>query len=190
VNRLSSPELIDSLEEASLRVFKNLDAYEVAFTPEIECRFVLFPVDHYRLTKDQFVALGRAAVEAVHDNSAYLFDVEQWTKFGWDRKRREYWLLSLDDYEAYENPPDDANIVIIQNAIVSTSGRWGMVISDENHAIVGGSKEFVSRFLDALQVNKNEMRNLWLRHWHRNQKELGYETSWLSRQVDELTGAN
>jgi hypothetical protein len=184
--RLTSQEDIRALKHVSSEVFENLDAYSVEFTPAIECRFVLFPVDHYHLTRDQFAALGQAA-EALRDDSAYLFDVEQWTRFGWETQRREFWRLSLDDHAAYEDPPADANIVIMQNAIVSISGKWGIVISDENHAIVGGPEQFVSLFLDALGVNTNDMRNRWLEHWDRNQKALGYETGWLARQVEELS---
>jgi hypothetical protein len=186
MRRIDLPTELPAVRAATSAVFKNLDPYDVRFTPAIKHRFVLFPVDHYQLTFEQFRALAQAAaIES--DDFAYQFDVEQWPKFGWDERRREYWRIQLDDYVSYERPPDDANIVIMQNAVVSPRGAWGLVISDENHAIVGGSDEFAGVLLRDLGVSEQEMMDRWIAVWRRNRDELGYDASWLRDQLAHLS---
>ena len=54
------------------------------------------------------------------------------------------WYVSLDEIEQLRR--DDAYpVTFVETALVSESGRWGMLISHEDHAVVGGSRGFIDR---------------------------------------------
>jgi len=46
---------------------------------------------------------------------------------------------------------------ILENAIYSTKGKWGLWFSSDNHAIIGGSELFVDTFYRAIGKSIDDM---------------------------------
>jgi hypothetical protein len=119
-----------------------VDVYGEPFRAELPARAILYPVDP-ELDDDQLDALA-AAAEAVGDRGFYVslvgFDEAETLDCHWHVP-----LSELGSYDALE--PCAIGGLTYDNALYSASGRWGMLISLEEHAIVGGTPDFLERLL-------------------------------------------
>jgi hypothetical protein len=117
------------------RVFANTDPFGYPFTSAVDAVLVFYPIEGYWLTRPQYDSVVNAA-RALGDSTFYLSLVEHsgdWVARG------EHWLCKFPRYEEYRG----IESLVLENALYSSSGRWGVLISHESHALVGGSREFV-----------------------------------------------
>ena len=135
------------------QVFADDNPYGEPFTPEIERRMVLFPINR-ELEEGQFDALARAA-SALADDLFYFFTVERpWSEDQLESALQEQstvepmegsgdqrWAIPF-DYGAYS----DVGAIDV-SALCSPSGRWGVLVSNDDHAVVGGSDTFIAHLL-------------------------------------------
>jgi len=112
---------------ARKRIFAELDPFGAPFTDGIRERALLFPVS-LELEPGQVGALGEAA-HAVGDETIFLEVLYS---------DSEFWEFSVDVEGLY-----DVVDVFVETAMFSPSGTWGMIISPEDHAVLGGPPEFV-----------------------------------------------
>jgi hypothetical protein len=120
----------------------SVDVYGEPFRADLPARTILYPVDP-ELDGDQLDALAMAA-EVVGDEGFYVslvgFDEAETLDCHWYVP-----LCELASYDALE--PCSIGGLTHDNALYSPSGRWGMLISLEEHAIVGGTPDFLERLL-------------------------------------------
>jgi hypothetical protein len=124
----SDPNLVQALE----RVFLTGDPRVNRFTPNVARRALLFPVE-YHLSDDWFDAV-RAGALLVGDRTAF---------FGWSEGKPgsappEATLLEL-KFAAYL----ETALEPLQTFLISPTGAWGLKMTDERVALVGGSEDFV-----------------------------------------------
>jgi hypothetical protein len=67
--------------------------------------------------------------------------------------------IDLSDYESYQ-----ALHLTIENAIYSMSGSWGVLLSHEMHAVVGGEAAFISDF-NQMDDSSEEQWSAFLAQW-------------------------
>lgn len=112
------------------RVFAMLDPFDAPFSNDVTERGLLFPVS-YDLEPAQ-IAVVRAAAKGVGDESIFLESLVASTPDA------SYWEFSVDG----EGPYDVIEFVL-ENVIFSSTGKWGMTISEEDHAVIGGVPGFM-----------------------------------------------
>lgn len=117
------------------RVFADDDPFGQPFGPEVDRRLLLFPVTR-TLEEDQFGALAHAAA-GLSEDSFYFFTDQPWSVDS-SEPGHQLWHIPF-DFAAYDEVG-----AIGASALCSPSGRWGLLISDEDHAVVGGPEAFVA----------------------------------------------
>ena len=110
------------------RVFAELDPFGARFTDDVRERALLFPVS-YELEPGQMDAV-RDAARAVGDETIFL---EVLVLEG-----SRYWEFSVRG-----DGPYDVVDVYLETALFSPAGTWGMIISPDDHAVMGGPPGFV-----------------------------------------------
>jgi hypothetical protein len=130
------------------RVFRVVDAYEEPFTDAAPVRALLFP-QSYQLEPPQLAVLKRAA-KSVGDDSILLESMEAATP---DEPRWEFSVEGDGPYDVIE--------FILVNAMFSPSGQWGLVISEEDHAVIGGVGDFMRIIADEFPATAEPTQHFW-----------------------------
>lgn len=117
------------------RVFKSNDPFEDSFSEEVDSRLLLYPTYGYHLTEEQYHAIVLAAKE-IGDKGYYISVVEYAGDF---LSNGKHWFCELPEYSKYLQIP-----LVLENALYSENGIFGMLISHEDHALVGGKREFIA----------------------------------------------
>jgi hypothetical protein len=168
------------LKTEFLKVFKGIDPFHEVFNDAVVERLIIYPTDGYYLTPEQFEALLNAA-NIVGDSEIYISEVESesdcFTAGESDRKYQcKHWVvenqIQLNQY--YELP------IVLENAIYSPQGKWGIIISHEEHALLGGMNEFMKYF--KASYNKwNEDTESFIVTWESNKKLYDSNLDWLPK---------
>lgn len=72
--------------------------------------------------------------------------------------------------------------IIIENTIYSSHGNWGIIISHEEHAVLGGHKEFIETFKAAYPNYIHDQKKFIqaIEYWSLKQKK---DSSWLKSYI-------
>lgn len=129
------------------------------------------PCKGYYLTESQYHALTEAA-KCIGDNGIIISIVETGIE---NFNSSEHWFLKFPtSYEEYINIP-----LVLENSIYSPSGRWGVIISHEEHAVLGSDSLFFETFKKFYPKWAQEKRN-FLDMWERNVNKYGSNIDWMS----------
>ena len=140
------------IREAWQRVFSTNNAFVYPFKRFRACR-IFYPTDGYHLTEDQFSSIMTASRGAGEIDFLISIVESEGTSF-LDRSWG-HWACSAPSYKEYSELP-----LALENALYSTRGRWGILVSHEMHALVGGTAPFLTR-LDELYLSwANDLRRL------------------------------
>ena len=137
-------------------VFASTDPFTVPFTETIEAYVVFHPTDGYHLTRSQYEVL-LAAARDVGDGHFFVSVVEYEPDF---ISEQDHWRCSFPSYDDYLRLP-----LVLENAIYSAQSQWGVLVSHEDHALVGGSREFMRHIHDSYpdwREDISRLRSTWV----------------------------
>lgn len=173
---LTPKEWRESGAPARNRIFASDDPYEEPFLAEVGSRGLLFPMG-YAHEGHELEAL-RAAAGSVGETTCYL----QLYLFGEDES--PYWELDLSESDPYDGIP-----FIRENSLFSQEGGWGLLVSDENHALVAGDETFVQTLVSALDPPDLDAHALrFLAQWVELRARAGRGYDWLPVLLAHLYG--
>lgn len=155
------------------------DGFGEIFSPQITSKIILFPC--YRNAFDECLssqALVDAAL-AIGDTGCYIFP--------WFNGPSNYCYVPLLEFvEGYDGEPGSTTLIgsrigvdpyDIETTIVSSQGKWGLYMSSEHHALLGGSPDFIEEIRKRTPNIDNqvyEFFEFW--HAHRNSNvERGFD---------------
>jgi hypothetical protein len=161
-------------------VFHTADPFGCPFRDEVEVRDLLYPVG-FRLDEEEFRAVAEAAGK-LGEGRAFLSEVEGYSGSRW--AARNHWEIDLSEYP-YPQLASQGFIDVMENAIYSTAGTWGLLISHEQHALVGGPPLFVSSLRG--QLDRDHLGN-FLSFWRENLERFQSDLSWLAPLLKHLYG--
>ncbi len=95
-----------------------------------------YPTYGYHLTELQYQALLNA-IKRIDEDGFFISIVESREPESL-AEDSNHWSCELPPYADYADLP-----IVLENAIYSKLGTWGVIISHELHALVGGSEVFV-----------------------------------------------
>lgn len=130
---------LETVRCAWSRIFKTNDPFVWPFQPGFEVGRLFYPTDGYHLTEPQYQALASAIAQSGDDECLISTTESDGTSF-LDRSSG-HWVCGASAYEEY-----CSLALTLENALYSRAGRWGVLISHEQHALIAGT----SRFLTAL----------------------------------------
>ena len=74
---------------------------------------------------------------------------------------------------------------MLENVLYSPSGQWGIMLSHEEHALLGGSTQFMSRLHDKLPPDSLEE---FLSFWKYARDHYQANIEWLPKQLIHVYG--
>ncbi|QIB70558.1 hypothetical protein Ami103574_15210 [Aminipila butyrica] len=183
-----SESSFDRIAKSYFNVFSGNNPFEDCFKKEIEKVELLYPVDGYYMTRKQYTALKIALSNLYIDEEVYISEIEKEAigdifKQNCDVSKYElkHWSFDLStSYDEYMQI--DVNV---ENAIYSSQGRWGIIISHEEHAVIGGSIEFLDEF-KAKYPEFNSSLNNFQAHWEYNKNNYNSDMEWYNRFIQSL----
>jgi len=155
----------ESAKNSFERIFISTDPFAWPFHERIKDYIFFYPTEGYALTKKQYVAIMRAA-EKLEDNTFYHSVVEAEDDIVNEKDildRNIHWLCENPDYKEY------FSIVTfpLECGLYSEKGNWGILISQEEHAIVGGTNSFMDELRKKYPDWKKDREELF-RFWKNN----------------------
>jgi hypothetical protein len=144
-----------------------------------------FPDGLYSPTTEQFDRLALAA-SRLDETDAYIAVTEG---TGSPSDIELVWRFDLREspYGALNQHHTDVWAPALENAIFSTNGSWGIVFSQEDHAVLGGSKLFVSNF--ASRFPQERIGAEFVRTWRQRAVEWKTDIEWLPGLLENVYGA-
>ncbi|SFC82962.1 hypothetical protein SAMN04488168_11058 [Bacillus sp. 491mf] len=184
INEITNENTKQDLMHTFEKIFMSTNPFQYVFTKNIKEVIILFPTDGYYLTEKQFIALQETMV-TFKENEFYISEVEGTDIFKNVEKTNSYqsrhWIIddvtSLHDYDEVQ--------LFLENAIYSTQGKWGLIVSHEEHALLGGTSEFIRRF----KMNYpewEECTNNLLKQWKDNERLYGASSIWVDNLIKSI----
>ncbi len=135
------------------QVFRSNDPFAWPFRPKFTVGRIFYPTDGYHLTKPQFLAIGEALKQA--GEKGFFLSVVESEGLSFLEKNWGHWACENPSYEDYSKLP-----LTLENAIYSKEGNWGVLISHEMHALIAGSREFMTALDEQYRGWPNDLRLL------------------------------
>ena len=183
VSKVSDPQHLAAARAAFHAVFRNPDPFEEPFQARIPERLILYPIS-YQLDEQEYAAVA-AAASAVGELTAFLTLTENSEGLPFEELRHWHIDLGYHPYEALLST--EGWVPFMENAIYSTNGLWGLIISHEDHAVIGGPPRFIEGITRNLPDVGGQIRE-FLATWKDNRDRLGYEIDWLPRHLTHVYG--
>jgi hypothetical protein len=175
---LSEEEYLIEAAPFLRQIFGDDDPFGQPFTDAIEVRRILYAIT-YRLPLPLLKVLANAASE-VGDEGFYFSVLE---RPAMDQQDRPYhWYIpfaELEQYYSLDYP------FVLENVLYSPSGQWGIMVSHEEHALLGGSTQFMSRLQDKLPPDSLEE---FLSFWKYARDHYQANIAWLPKQLIHVYG--
>jgi hypothetical protein len=180
MNALTEREFEVQAKKYFWTVFAGIDPYDEPFQPYVFPRLLLFP---YRWQLDipwinplkktmRFLGEEGFFVSALHRPPA-------------DEQPQPYhWYVPITEMDRY------GSLVVSQvNAVYSINGTWGVICSDEDHAIIGGPELLIANIQEAVtdfDVRIKQFIDMWKYYHQKN----GVSIQWLFSMLSHIYGAD
>jgi hypothetical protein len=171
-------EYREKLEPIYRVVFANNDPYDAPFQPIIQPRLLLFEFQ-WSLSEPWLTPVVLAAKDLGEEG----FYVSALGRPEPEKQTQPYhWYVPLKEADSY------GSVVISQeNAIYSINGWWGIICSDEDHALVGGPEVLIGNIRKAvpdLEQRVYEFLDMWKHYHERNNVKL----NWMPLMLTHIFG--
>lgn len=189
ITQVYNKDILRQFKDAYYKVFKNNDPFGEMFQDIIRKRIILCPIDGFYLTKAQYEAL-LGAINAVQDDNINISEVESQADCfniceNNDKYQCQHWEL-VNNFTLYNDY--SALPIIVENAIYSPSGKWGILISHEGHAVIGGTDKFVDAFKALYPLWENGIKS-FERQWDYNKNEYKSDVDWIPKLINHINNA-
>lgn len=186
---LSEEEFQAEAAPALHRVFAREDPWHRPFAAGVEVRRLLYPVS-FTLSGFDFPLLEAlvSASTGLGEAGFYVSVVER-PRRGSKRDCEEdwHWYIPYSEMEAYHSL---GYVFVLEHTLYSPSGRWGLMISHEDHALLGGEavfftamREAIPGFDDVAQIQE------FLSVWEYYRVQAGADVSWIPDLLAHVYGA-
>ena len=182
-SKISDQKLLMSAREAFHAVFQSPDPFGEPFRANVSVRQILYPID-YELSEKQYAAIANAA-RSLGEATAFFTETEGYQK-GVGFEDWDHWQIDLCDYP-YQALRNLEWCSLMESAIYSTCGTWGLIISHEQHAVIGGSPGFIKILNSNLPGVENQIQE-FLSAWKYNRDHLGSDVVWLQKALAHIYG--
>ena len=166
--------------DAFRAVFQSTDPFDAPLTDRMTSRGLLYPVP-YLLEPEQFVAVV-AAARTMGDDRLCISVTEEFD--GLSGLKAEHYIVNYWEETEYQAL---GTVGVLENALYSPSGQWGLIISHEQHAVAGGSRSF----WDALALSFPDVDSSleqFLQTWAEHRRRRKADTSWVGTLLTHIYG--
>lgn len=182
--RLKHHKQLTDAQEAFHNVFHSPDPFDEPFQSKIEKRLILYPFQYVPNNK-QYIAI-EAAAESIGEKNAYISQIEGYKKGPFREGNHWQVRLSINPFKNGFNH-EDGWTGLMETAIYSTHGSWGLISSHEWHAVVGGPNRFIETLAAKFPEVMTQTQN-FLAAWKNNRDRYGVKIDWLPNLLAHLYG--
>lgn len=182
MGKIESIEDVDRRQEIAKvgqSLFKSQDPYEMTFQPEVEACLMFptvdvddpyysdYPLDY--LTRDQYQAIisaaklcGDTGVLLSNPHGSLMNDTDYWRRViapgaaadtNWADLENHWWC----EFPTYEDYLSIGPVGILDVALFSIHGHWGVFTARARHTLVGGNIDFISHVDKMYPAWRNEV---------------------------------
>jgi hypothetical protein len=171
-----------SLKKYWEKVFRSTDPFGNPYVDQIKHLVLWYPTT-YHLSALQYEAL-MGALKDIGESEFILSVTEDKDCFGRFEDTPYYvsylnYICHSPTYEAYKNTP-----TILENSMYSKTGRWGVMISHEFHAVLGGDEAFIASLKTRYPNWRDDFQRL-KSDWLNNRDQFG-DPAWLAKLEPQL----
>ncbi len=148
INPIVDPTFLNGILTA---IFVSDDPFSWPFSADQQARMLFYPTEGYHLSEDQYKAVVTAAREMGDDG--FLVSIIEGQ--GNIAERGGHWWCEFPSYDQYLELP-----LVLENAVYSKSRKWGILISHEDHAVVGGNNQFIDKVREEYSGWDDDIRRL------------------------------
>jgi len=181
VRKLTPAEWLAGGAKGFRTLFRSADPFNQPVRNEVEARALLYPVS-YLLDEQEFGAVA-AAARAEGDTTLVVSITEEFG--GSDAANANHWELSYWEYSEYRALD---RVGVLENAIYSPAGHWGLLISHEQHAVAAGTR----RFIEALLAENPEWQGscaAFVDDWRHRSTTQRADVSWVPEVLRHIYGS-
>jgi len=186
---LSEEEFQSEAAPALHRVFAREDPWHKPFADGVEVRRLLYLV-HADLEDLDYPLLDAlvSVATGLGDAGFYVSIIERpLPESEWSWRQDWHWYLPFAEVEAYGTL---GGALSQERTLYSPSGRWGLMISHEDHALLGGEAVFFAAMREAIPGFDNIGQvQLFLSDWRYYKTEYGADVSWIPDLLSHVYGA-
>jgi hypothetical protein len=150
-------EIISVLKNTFASVFRTTNGFDSnLFCNHITKRLILYPTDNLWLTEIQYNSLI-TTLKQMNEDYFYVSELSC-NSFQIERKPNEYcnkhWQCDIScSYENYSSME-----LLLDNAIYSATGEWGVWLSNECSGAIGGKNSFMEQFQSNYPCWQNDVK--------------------------------
>jgi hypothetical protein len=181
IKPLTEKDFHEYIYKVFTSVFTSNDPFNKPIASSLYCRAILYPIA-YKLETIELQAVALAA-QAVGDNGFYLTVTERPNEVEQDRPY--HWYIPVEDLESYYKL---SSPFVLENTLYSHEGKWGMIISHEQHAVIGGSDLFLDTLFSHLLVSADQQLTEFLSTWKENYTRFQTDIAWLPELLAHVYG--
>lgn len=171
------------LESAFNKVFKDKDPFRDIFTEVIKEKVLLFPTEGYFLKQEQYNAI-LSVISSIGEKEFFISEIEGdcfATSHKDDVYKNGHWVVDLNaSYSDYIGLS-----IFLESALYSKKGNWGVIISHEEHAVLGGDNIFINKFKKYFPDWSRGYQN-FLEQWQINHKQYNSNIDWIHNFVKQF----
>lgn len=182
---LSEKQYRIEAEPTFRKVFARDYPFDAPIASHVHRRSLLHPVT-YELDYIQLHAVASAA-QVVGDDAFYFSVLERPSEE--EQKEYYHWLIPLEDLNSYYRLGKDAPVFILENALYSPTGKWGLMLSHESFALAAGSSIFIETLYTYLPNSEDEQVRAFLQGWKADHDRFGLRIDWIPGLLKHLYGA-
>jgi hypothetical protein len=178
MKQFTEKEFKTRVEIVFLKVFAGTNPYDEPFQPIITPRLLLFPFTWY--LSDPWLTPLVKTMEILGEEGFFVSALSR--SLAEEQSQTYHWYIPLSEAGKY------GSVVYSQeNAIYSTNGTWGIICSDEDHAIIGGPKLLIANIQKSvadMDFRIQQFIEMW-KHFHQMN---GIDIQWLFPMLSHVYG--
>lgn len=176
---LSEEEFNKKAKEPFNSIFATVDPYGEPFRKNIQHRLFLYGF-RWEL-HDPWISPLVETMNEVGEKGFYVTALERPAPE--DQIQPYHWYIPLSEVSSYGSV-----VFSQQNAIYSTSGKWGIICSDEDHALVGGDKQLIDNILASVP-DLDDRLNQFFDAWKYYNKKNKVDIQWIVPMLSHVYGS-
>lgn len=170
-------------QAAYRKVFASFDAYGTSFQPTIEHRAIL-EISGYAIDNWIWESLVRFS-PIVSDEIVYFSMTDEFTG---TTEFPYHYTVPLSEQNPYSASNKLGLFMISEHSIYPPSGTWGIITSDEFHAVVGGPLSLIEQLFKDSPKSEKEHQKAVMELWIYNRDKLGSDVSWMPSFLSHVYG--
>lgn len=180
MERFVEKEYKTRAEKAFLDVFAGTNPYDAPFQPVITPRLLLYPFRWY--LSDPWLIPLVGTMESLGEEGFFVSALSR--PLEQENGQFYHWYIPFSEIDKY-----GSEVYSQENVIYSTNGTWGIICSDEDHAIIGGPELLIANIqktVTDMDFRIQQFIDMWKSYHQTN----GVDIQWLFPMLSHIYGVS